>query len=79
MKQYVYKRYYLVCGKHYFKGTYTYQGELYACWTDDKFNAKQYRIFNAAKSMKEKLDKKLIQGDHEDRNVEIETIEKLSY
>jgi len=78
MKKYIYKRYYITCGSKYFCGTYTYQGCLYAVW-GDKIDAKQYRKVNSVNAMKEKLERKYILGDHEDKDIEIEVIEKDFY
>lgn len=78
MNKYTYKRYYLICGSKYFCGTYTYRGEIYAIW-GSKTDAKQYRILNKVKAMKEKLEKRLIQGDHEKKDINIETVEKDFY
>lgn len=76
--KYIYKRYYITCGNKYFCGTYTYQGHLYAVW-GDKFNAKEYRKINSVNAMKEKLYRKYILGDHEDKNIEIEILEREFY
>ena len=78
MNKYIYKRYYITCGSKYFCGTYIYQGCLYAIW-GDKFNAKEYRKVNSVSAMKEKLERKYILGDHENKNIEIEILEREFY
>ena len=78
MKKYIYKRYYITCGNKYFCGTYTFQGCLYAVW-GDKINAKEYRKINNVNAMKEKLEHKCILGDHEDKDIKIEILERDFY
>ena len=78
MKKYIYKRYYITCGSKYFCGTYTYQGCLYAIW-GDKISAKEYRMASKVSAMKEKLESKYIFGDHEDKDIKIETLERDFY
>lgn len=78
MKKYIYKRYYITCGNKYFCGTHTYQGYLYAVW-GDKFNAKEYRKVDSVNAMKEKLEHKYILGDHEGKDIKIESLEREFY
>ena len=78
MKKYIYKRYYITCGNKYFCGTYIYHGYLFAIW-GDKLNAKEYRKINSVNIMKEKLEHRHILGDHEDKNIEIEILERDFY
>ena len=78
MKKYIYKRYYIMCEKKYFCGTYFCQGCLHAIW-GDKFSAKEYRKINSVNAMKERLESGYIFGDHEDKNIEIEVLEREFY
>lgn len=78
MNKHIYKRYYITCGGKYFCRTCIRDGKLYAIW-GSKFSAMEYKQITSVNAMKEKLEKEYIQGYHEGKPVEIETIERNFY